>query len=243
MEWNEQQLRDLRVQKGFRLRGLEMTRLEAFADAAFAFAITLMVISLQGIPDSFAGLIDALKGAPAFAASFATIAAFWYGHRHWSRRFGLEDGPSILISLLLIFIMLVYVYPLKMVFLALFSWISGGWLPSNFTIQSADELAALFIVYGVGFFALSGTMVLLYARARSLADSLRLDARERLKVRGEIAAFGTMALTGLASALLAWLAPPWVGIWAGFVYSTLPVSMPLVSAAYDRRVRRLDEGD
>jgi hypothetical protein len=27
--------------KGFRLRGLEMTRLESFVDAAFAFAVTM----------------------------------------------------------------------------------------------------------------------------------------------------------------------------------------------------------
>lgn len=32
---------------GFRLRGLEMARLETFIDAAFAFAITMLVIGGQ----------------------------------------------------------------------------------------------------------------------------------------------------------------------------------------------------
>lgn len=33
------------VEKGFHQRGLEMTRIEVFVDAAFAFAVTLLVIS------------------------------------------------------------------------------------------------------------------------------------------------------------------------------------------------------
>ena len=32
------------IEHGFRLRGLEMTRTEVFVDAAFAFALTLLVI-------------------------------------------------------------------------------------------------------------------------------------------------------------------------------------------------------
>lgn len=32
---------------GFRLRGLDMTRIETFTDAAFAFALTLLVISID----------------------------------------------------------------------------------------------------------------------------------------------------------------------------------------------------
>src|SRR6202051_3268629 len=34
----------------FRLRGMEMTRLETFIDAAFAFAISMLVIAAQQIP-------------------------------------------------------------------------------------------------------------------------------------------------------------------------------------------------
>lgn len=36
---------------GFRLRGLEMTRLESFVDATFAFAVSLLVIAGQQVPD------------------------------------------------------------------------------------------------------------------------------------------------------------------------------------------------
>src|SRR4051812_50009146 len=57
--------------RGFRLRGLEMTRLETFIDAAFAFAVTMMVIATDRVPDDISGLLDAFKNVPAFVASVA----------------------------------------------------------------------------------------------------------------------------------------------------------------------------
>lgn len=60
---------------GFRLRGLEMTRLKAFVDAAaFAFAVTMLIIAGQQLPDDAAALLKALQDVPAFAASIATAA-------------------------------------------------------------------------------------------------------------------------------------------------------------------------
>jgi hypothetical protein len=41
---------------GFRLRGIQMTRLETFIDAAFAFAISMLVIAAQQIPDNIVAL-------------------------------------------------------------------------------------------------------------------------------------------------------------------------------------------
>ena len=52
--------------ESFRDRGGETTRIEAFVDAAFAFALTLLVISFDEIPESYEQLVDALKGVPAF---------------------------------------------------------------------------------------------------------------------------------------------------------------------------------
>ncbi len=60
-----------------RKRGIEMTRTETFVDAAFAFAVTLLVVSIDSIPESVAELLRALAAVPAFAASFAIIGLFW----------------------------------------------------------------------------------------------------------------------------------------------------------------------
>jgi len=240
MIWNEQKLNQLPQKHSFRLRGMDMTRLETFSDAAFAFATTLLVISIGSIPKSYQELILALKGIPAFAVSFALITNLWVGHRNWSRRYGLEDTISILISLILIFIMLVYVYPLKMVSSAFFSWISGGWLPTSFVLESQEELVNLFIIYGLGFAGLMLMFVLLYYRAITVADQLFLNPLEKIKTSEEISLSATLAVTGLVSAGFAWIMPPNIGVFAGFVYIIIPLSVPIISIRYAKKAQRLD---
>ena len=88
MYWSESSLKILPRKQDIRLRGSKMTRLETFSDAAFAFAVTMLVVSVGSIPRDYAGLMQALKGVPAFAASFAAIMSVWGGHRKWSRRYG-----------------------------------------------------------------------------------------------------------------------------------------------------------
>ena len=60
--------------------------------------------------------------------------------------------------------MLVYVYPLKMVFSAFASWASNGWLLTAFTLTTPREMLGIFVVYGIGFAAQTGMIVLLHAR-------------------------------------------------------------------------------
>ncbi|MFW6078427.1 MAG: TMEM175 family protein [Gemmatimonadota bacterium] len=74
-----------------------MTRIETFTDAAFAFALTLLVISLDPA-SSYAELATALRAVPAFLLSATLLIVFWWGHHRWSRRYGLEDGPTVVLS-------------------------------------------------------------------------------------------------------------------------------------------------
>lgn len=241
-QWTDDRLRELPCKRGVRQRGLSMTRLETFCDAAFAFATTLLVIAGDGIPQSYDQLITALKGTPAFATSFAIIASFWVSHRQWSRRYGLEDGLTTLISLGLVFIMLVYVYPLKMVMEGFFAWVSGFWLPTNFTLASIQELRGLFIVYGIGGMAQTGLLALLFLRALKLGPMLSLNDLERLRTRQEIASFGLIAMTCLISILWAWVMPPPIAVYAGFAYMTLAASMPTVAIVFEKKAERLARG-
>ncbi len=41
---------------GFRERGMQVTRTETFVDAAFAFAVTLLIVNLEKFPESSAEL-------------------------------------------------------------------------------------------------------------------------------------------------------------------------------------------
>src|ERR1700692_5146292 len=98
--------------RGFRLRGMEMTRLETFIDAAFAFAISMLVIAAQQIPDNIQALLAAFKNVPTFVCSIAVLGIFWRGHWLWSRRYGLEDSGSLFIRWGLVVNVPVFIYPL-----------------------------------------------------------------------------------------------------------------------------------
>lgn len=223
---------------GFLLRGLPTTRLDTFIDAAFAFATTMLVISVGSIPKNYEEFILALKGVPAFLASFIQIMIFWLGHRRWSRYYGIETPVTITISLSLIFVILVYVYPLKLIFTALFSWVSGGWFPSEFMVESAGELLGLFQIYGIGTAVLAGLLAWLFIKARGWKKQLELSKTEMLVTKSEIWSWLTIAVTGLVSALFAWLMPVEIAVYAGFIYASLPITMPAIAIYFSRQIEK-----
>lgn len=235
MVLDEVSLQKLSVNNGFRLRGASMTRMEVFSDAAFAFALTMLVVSVGAVPQNHDELINALKSIPAFAMSFTQLAAFWLAHRTWSNRYGLEDKSSTFLTLLMIFFILVFVYPLRLIFSAFCAFISGGWLPSDFIINSIQELSSLFIVYGIGYAVLATLVCLLYMRSYRIRRALRLNEREILQTRRGIFVWGIQACFGFASAAMAWLAPMSMKMYAGFVYFGLAVAMPWISIHFGKK--------
>src|ERR1700691_2789800 len=122
---------------GFRWRGAEVTRLEGFTDAVFAFAVTLLVFSLE-VPKPFPTLLIAMHGFFAFGVCFALLANVWYQHYRFFRRYALENPWVVFLNCALLFFVLFYVYPLKFLFTAMFdrSEISASETRALFTIWS-----------------------------------------------------------------------------------------------------------
>lgn len=211
-------LSQLPVEGHFRLRGEQVTRLETFVDAAFAFSMTMLVIFYNELPQTAAELRSALLKVPAFVVCFIMLAVFWNAHNRWSRRFGLEDRASTVLSLVFLMVVLIWVYPLRMVISSGLSLLSGGLLPSELGIDKAHwlvDLQTVFMVYGAGFGALSWLLWRLNAHALARAERLALDAAERHATRTEInldrirvAAAGLSLLLSLAILLLP---PDWLG--------------------------------
>lgn len=224
-------------------RGDKVTRLEAFVDAAFAFAVTLLVISGDQIPNSIDMLIDALKQVPAYAASFILIMQFWMNHADWSRRFGLEDVYSERLSLMLVFVLLIFVYPLKMVFASFFNMLSAGYLPTKFAIESWAQVPILFQTFAIGFGAMALVMFLLFTRAETLGPRLGFSEAEIMYAKFKKRMYGLVVGFCVASFILTFLIPakPETGIWIGapgYIFFVLNIVQTLVRRRYKNTIAR-----
>jgi uncharacterized membrane protein len=234
--WSDEQLAGLKVRDGFRLRGDEMGRLESLTDAAFALALTFLVISSQQVPQSYDELVRAFKEVPAFAGSFLVMMSFWNAHVRWSRRYGLEDRASVVLTSLLVLTVLVFVYPLKILFASWFSFLSNGWLPAQFSIDTVTQMRGLFFAYGTGFALLSVLRYGLYAHAMRLAEPLRLNALERFDTQTQLQVSYVLMAVGTAATLWPLLSNDALAAMSGYAYCFLPLALPLL--ARWRRARR-----
>jgi uncharacterized membrane protein len=197
---------------GFRWRGAQITRLEQFSDAVFAFALALLVVSTD-LPRGTDELYETLRGFPAFGATFAMLLWIWYLHYQFFRRYGLANVATIVLNGLLLFLILFYVYPLRFLFGALFAGAAGaGW---QFDMESARRLL---VIYSAGFVAVFCLFALLYRQALRQCDSLALTPREIVITRAAMQAHLWVAAIGGASLLLAALAPPAATPIAGSIY-------------------------
>jgi uncharacterized membrane protein len=209
---------------GFRLRGLDMTRLETFIDAAFAFSITMLVIAGSQVPDDVEALLRAFRNVPTFICSIAVLGIYWRGHWLWSRRYGLEDGVSILISWSMIVTILIFIYPLKAIFGAMWYLLSNGQVGQRFSLHTTETQArTIFAIYALALIALSAEILLLNLRAWQLREPLRLNARERLMTGGELTGWSIPVSVGIVSLIFSFLLPIEQIAWCGWVYFLMTI--------------------
>ena len=228
---------------GFRLRGMEMTRLETFIDASFAFAISMLVIAAQQIPDNIQALLAAFKNVPTFICSIAVLGIFWRGHWLWSRRYGLEDSASILISWAMIVTILILIYPLKAIFGAMWYLISSGQVGQQFSLHTtASQARTIFAIYALGLIAISAEILLLNLRAWQLREPLRLNALERLVTRGELTGWSVPVGVGIVALIFALTLPTDQIQWSGWVYFSMIILVPLHDFFHERRLKAVQGG-
>lgn len=204
---------------------IEAHRLDGFFDAAFAFAVSILAIAGTEVPRDLHEMLLALNRIPAFACSFATMLVFWYRHVRWRERCRVHDTTSVRISLMLVFFALIFVYPLNMVFSAMFNAIYNGFtgrlLPDALVIEQAHDMTLLYLCYGTAYACMAGCLALLYRHSlRHMHDASReevIEARESLYI--QVGSVG-VALLSVSVALVA----PDGGWWSaipGFIYFLL----------------------
>jgi uncharacterized membrane protein len=216
----------------FHFRGHEVRRIEAFSDAVFAFAVTLLIVSLE-VPRSFEELMITMRGFFAFGVSFLLLMMIWYEQNIFFRRYGLDDLRTVALNCILIFVVLFYVYPLKFLFTLVFSGQIYEAGHSQFTLQVAD-MPKLMAVYGTGYVFIYLLFLLLYSHALKKATELELLPVEIFDTKTKLYKFYILIAVGVLSVIVAFLvAPDKAGI-AGFVYILIG---PALSVFYTRRER------
>jgi Endosomal/lysosomal potassium channel TMEM175 len=218
---------------GFRLRGSDVSRIEGFSDSVFAFALTLLVVSLE-VPKTFDQLQETARGFVSFAVCFALLAVVWYAHYKFFRRYGLHDRMTLVLNLCLLFLILFYVYPLKFLFsMTVNAFVFGR--PAVVISQSGqrvpivrdDQVPALLTYFGVGYAAVFFVFGLMYANALRLRAALGLDRREVLLTIEEITGSALHVLIAAASVVFAHSRLSRGGALAGMMYLLVPILMTI----------------
>jgi hypothetical protein len=170
---------------------------------------------------------------------------FRFAHHTWSRRYGLDDFGSNLLSLALVFLVLIYVYPLRMMFGSLFAWLSmltmpPAWqVPWTFSVHGYGDIRVMFVIYGVAWSTLGCVIALLYRQAWKRRRELDLDLDEAVATSAEVARWLVVPATGALSIALAIAvpaeAPALVYGAPGFAY----IAMFLTGPVARRRARRV----
>jgi hypothetical protein len=158
------------------------------------------------------------------------LAYIWYAQYTYFRRYDFEDVWVVILNLGLLFVVLVYVYPLKFLYVAAFN-------PSQAQL-GPGQAPQLFVIYGVGFAAVFVLLSLLYGHAYRSRVSLDLSPMQAYEARAAIVLYGSIAAIGILSALIAFVLPNQSSL-AGFVYFLIAVPSATVGTLVGRR-RRLE---
>jgi len=246
-------IREKLIEKGiganlkFRWRSHEISRIEGLSDAVFGFAVTLLVVSLE-VPKTYAELMEAMRGFGAFAVCFALLIVVWFNQYKFFRRYARQDNFTIVLNAVLLFVVLFYVYPLKFVFTFLISMFTGQGarvrLPNGTIetmIKSADQVATLMIIFGIGYVAVFGVFALLYWHAYRQRASLDLNELEVFDTRADIReSLLNVAIAILSIAIAAIGGGGKAGL-AGMTYMLTPLVMTLHGTLNGRRRRKVEQ--
>jgi uncharacterized membrane protein len=231
--------------KDFRWRSHEISRIEGLSDAVFAFAVTLLVVSLE-VPKTFTELAATMRGFGAFAISFALLFMIWFNQFKFFRRYGLQDNITVCLNGVLLFVVLFYVYPLKFLFSYLVNAFTGGHGEvrlANGNVEAmveGNQMATLMLIFGLGYVAIFGIFILLHLHAYRKRSALGLNELELFDTRNSIQESTLNCCVGLLSICIAVFGGRYSSL-SGPAYMLVGIVLTIHGMVMGRGRRRLEE--
>lgn len=228
-----------RRDSGFRWRGTDVSRIEGLSDAVFGFALTLLVVSLE-VPKRFVELQARMHGFVGFAICFVMLMLIWHTQYIYFRRYALDDRISFLLNAALLFVVALYIYPLKFLATTFVNAITGfqelDAAGQVIVAMRREDWRPLMLVYSAGFMALYTIFALLYLHAYRQRDELALDAMEAYETRSAVWENTLMLSIGAAGLAFAAVNRPQ---WAGLSYILIGPAQTLLGSIRGKRRERL----
>ena len=158
-----------------------------------------------------------MRGFFGFGISFSLLVFIWQEQHRFFRSYGMDDGVTLNLNIILLFLVLFYVYPLKFLFSLSFGDMIYGEGKSPFTIRS-EQVPTLMAIYALGFVAIYFLFFLMYLRARNKSASMGLTPLERFDCGSTMYRMIIMVAVGICSLLTALMFKNVQATWAGYVY-------------------------
>lgn len=225
----------------FRNRGEEQTRIETFSDAVFALAVTLLILS-STVPQSFEQLQASFSDIIPFGICITLLMLVWYQHYIFFIRYGFRDVKIVAMNTLLLFLLLIYVYPLKFLFSILYKINLAIFTNDKELLQylftnviKPENTGELMIIYGLGASAVFIVMGILFLVANNRRHALELTPIECYHTRSSVYNNFLMGSIPLLSAIVAAIGSENSFMYAGITYWLYGVAMPVFSIYRKRR--------
>lgn len=201
-------------------RGHEITRIEAFSDAVFAFAVTLLIMSLE-VPKNAEELLKALHFIIPFGVCFAITMTIWYNQNIFFRRYGLHDLVTIALNSTLMFLVLVYMFPLK--------FLIGSVMTREFVFDSKEQLVSIYSMYTGGFACFYFLFSMMYLNAYKKRALLKMTPIESFTTMTSV--YSNLIITIVAIIAVVVALQGYINMnYAGFVFFLIWPAMTIFHA-------------
>jgi len=226
------------------------TRMVGLSDGVFALAIAILLIA-SNVPTNFKELMAFIYDVPTFGICIVFIYWIWNEQNKVFQMYNIFDIKMNLLNMLLLFFVLVYVYPLKFLMKWIFTFFGSffqGTIKEDYAELTAmipmGKIPLLMLIYSVGFICIFSCLHLMHRHGLSKQEELGLSQLQLLEANlSKNQLFHTVCV-GILSFLCAvvgvFTGSPLSSFFSGIAYNLLWVSSIFNTKKHKRQLAELN---